>query len=195
MPLNRFQEALNNVSDEYFGETERLFTYELYHELKEVFNNNPLLHHNNVVIDAELPKRRLTQQQANNLGLLPLDNLMTPDFIIHERANANNQVLVAEVKAERYLSAKKAIKDINKLIALRRNYNFQIGVFVAINVTLESIRNHIHNPDITILWPEINGARTIDPALDLHIYTKQDSNSPWEQSTLINLINNPPHNL
>lgn len=196
MPLQRFREALNNVPPQYFGETERLFTYELYYQLKEIFNNHPLLN-NNIVIDAELPKRRLTLYQARVLGLLPLDKLMSPDFIIHERDTGDNQLLVAEVKAEKYLSLDKTIKDINKLISLRQNYAFQKGVFVAININIQKIKDYIHglnsNPqqnDPRIMWP-VNVPHN---NVNIHIFTKEDATSQWEHETLINIINHPPHN-
>ena len=190
MPLQRFEEALNNVSNNYFGDTERLFTYELYYELRKVLNDNPLPY-NNIVIDAELPKRRLTPHQAVVYGLLPLDRLMSPDFIIHERDTGTHQLLVSEVKAERSLSRVKTITDLNKLISLRRNYNFEIGVFVAINVSLERIRQHVNNVNTEIQWPIVNGVRNIDPTLNIHIFTKLNDISPWEHDTLIDIINNP----
>jgi len=193
MPLQRFVDALNSVPYEYFGNTERLFTYELYYQLRIMIQNNPF-DENNIVLDAELPKRLLSQQQAQALGLLPLNGLMSPDFIIHERENGNNQLLVSEVKAERYLNQEKTIKDINKLISLRHNYNFQNGVFVAININMQKIRDYIHNlnpnplpTDLQIMWPN-----NIDHSLvNIDIYTKEYYHSPWEHNTLLEIINNP----
>ncbi len=191
MPLNIFTQALNNVPNEYFGKTERLFTYELYHELRGLQH---FLVHPNIVIDAELPKQRISLTEEQELNLLSLDNLMSPDIIIHERESADQQLLVSEIKAEKYLSAEKMFKDLNKLIALRHNYRFDVGVFVAINVDMQKIKDYIHNlnqNNLQIMWPQ----GFVDNQLDIHIYTKVDVNSQWESDTLINIINNPPvHN-
>ncbi len=187
MPLNTFVQALNNVPNEYFGQTERLFTYELYNQLR---NLQYLLPHN-IVLDAELPKRRLSLTEEQDLNLLSLNNLMSPDIIIHERDTANQQLLVSEVKAEKYLSAEKTIKDLNKLIALRHNYRFNIGVFVAINVNMQKIKDYIHNlnqNNLQIMWPQ----NIVDNQWDIHIYTKVDNNAQWEHDTLVTIINNPP---
>lgn len=186
-----FENTLNSISAEYFGLTERVFTYELYHKLR--FRNIPHeigLLHANIVIDAELPKRVLTVQHAAELGLLPLENLMSPDIIIHERDTGNQQLLVAEIKAEKYLNGLKTIHDINKLISLRRNYNFQLGIFVAINVNMNRICQHILDNQNVIMWPLDGGQAQVDPNLDIHIFTKLNSASNWEHETLINILQN-----
>ncbi len=186
MPLTTFVQALNNVPNEYFGKTERLFAYELYNQLR----NLQYLLPQNVVFDAELPKRRLSLTEEQDLNLLSLNNLMSPDIIIHERETADHQLLVSEIKAEKYLSAKNMIKDLNKLIALRHNYRFNVGVFVAINVDMQKIQDYIHNlnqNNLQIMWPQ----GFVDNQWDIHIYTKVDDVSPWEHDTLVNIINNP----
>ncbi len=95
------------------------------------------------------------------------------------------------------MNQEKTIKDINKLISLRHNYSFQNGVFVAINVNMQKIKDHIHNlipnpqpNDLQIMWPN-NIARNL---VNIDIYTKEYSNSLWEQDTLVDIINNPPNN-
>lgn len=179
---NIFEDALYSVSNHYFTNSERTFTYELYYHLR----NTPLQDH--IVVDAELPKRRLTIQEAEIFNLRPLGRRMSPDIIIHERENGNNQLLVAEVKAQRYLSAEDTIKDINKLISLRVNYNFQIGIFVAINVNIDRICNYIHQNMHLIEFPLVNGIQQINDASNIKIFVKENVNSVWETITLLELV-------
>lgn len=177
-----FENTLNSISAEYFGLTERLFTYELYHKLKlRNIPNEIGLQHANIVIDAELPKRVLSPQGAAALNLLPLDRLMAPDIIIHERDTGNQQLLVAEVKVERYLNSKKTLHDIKKLISLRCNYNFQFGIFVAINVNMDRVRGHILSRSNEI-------GIQIDQNSDIHIFTKLNSTSTLEYQTLSSIL-------
>lgn len=180
-----FHSILNSVSAEYFGLTERLFTYELYHKLRlRNIPNEIGLPHANIVIDAELPKRVLSPQGAAALNLLPLDRLMSPDIIIHERDTGNQQLLVAEVKAEQYLNSEKTLNDINKLISLKCNYHFELGIFVAININMNRVHQHILSRHNEIMWPNAQ----IDPNYDIHIFTKLNAASNWQHQTLINLL-------
>lgn len=184
MPLNLFLAALTNVDNEYFNASERVFCYEFYHQFKIVLNNNNIIQNNhNITLDAELPKRRLSPEQAAALGLIPLDNLMSPDIILHERDTGNQQLLVAEIKAKKYISSNELFHDINKLIALKYNYAFHYAVFLAINVNMNRIRRKIQENLGTLTGN--NNQR------DIYIITKHDGNSNYQIETLMQMINNP----
>ena len=187
MPLNSLRESINIITEDYFGKTERLFTYELYHKFKIVLNNNNFLE-NNIVLDAELPKRRLTDEEANNLGLIDLGSVMSPDIIIHERNNATNQLLIAEIKAEKYLNQRKIIKDINKLISYKCNYHFQNAIFIIINANRERILNHLHalniNENNVIQNDENNEIIVLPLGIDITIMIKESAGNELSEYSL-----------
>lgn len=179
--LDHLLNILNLVPNQYFGKTERLFAYEFYHQFRKYREEENFLNDDLIVIDAELPKEVLTPEQAAEHNLLPLDSLMYPDFIIHERETGNHQLLVSEIKAERYLSQEKFIKDLNKLISYKVRYNFQYAVFIAINVDEEYLIEKLRGAHDLIMRDDNN--------IEIHIFTKLNGDSNWNQTTLSTLEN------
>lgn len=183
MALNRFILALNNVGNEYFTNIERLFTYELFHQLRIIIEYQPF-DNENIILDCEIPKNVITTEQANALGILPLDSLKYPDFIIHERETAVSQLLVAEVKATKNLSRKQTVSDIRKLISFIRLYRFNVGVFVATNVTMERIITHMNHPETQLSQEEYLHIDRV------HVLTKNDTEQQWTHMTLVEILQN-----
>ena len=192
MPIiNLLHNSINQITEECLNKTERIFSYELYHIFKiELSNNNQFT--NNIVLDAELPKQRLSDEQANNLGLIDLGALMSPDIIVHERDTGNHQLLVAEIKTNKSLSRKSLIKDIKKLISLKMNYNFQNAVFILINGNMDKIERYLNHNDTIILQnqnieQEEEYTISIPNDIDIDIITKFGNNI-LEENTLRELL-------
>ncbi len=192
MPIiNLLHNSINQITEECLNKTERIFSYELYHIFKIELNNNNQFT-NNIVLDAELPKRRLSDEQANNLGLIDLGTLMSPDIIVHERDTGNHQLLVAEIKTNKSLSRKSLIKDIKKLISLKMNYNFQNAVFILINGNMDKIERYLNHNETNILQnqnieQEEEYTISIPNDIDIDIITKFGNNI-LEENTLRELL-------
>jgi len=189
--LNLLCDSINKISENHFGKTERVFSYELYHIFKHTLEkNNQFV--NNIVLDAELPKRRLSDNEARDLGLIDLSVLMSPDIIVHERDTSEYQSLVAEIKIDKSLTRQNLIKDINKLISLKVNYKFQEAVFIFINGDIEKVQRYLNHPEITIQ----NGANiqiaentiVIPNGVDISIVSKKSADSELVKSSLLELL-------
>jgi hypothetical protein len=191
MPIiNLLRSSINQIPEEYLDKTERVFSYELYHIFKSRLANNDQLT-NNIVLDAELPKRRLSDAEANNLGLIDLGVLMSPDIIVHERDTANHQLLVAEIKVKQSLTRKNFIKDIKKLISLKANYHFQNAVFILVNANMDKVRNYLNHADTIILYNqniEENEEETISIPNDIDINIITKTGNLLEERTLRELL-------
>jgi hypothetical protein len=139
--LNYLRNSINNIDERYYHK-ERIFCYELYYKLKiHMANNNEII--DEIVLHSELPKRRLDPQTAHDLGLTPLEQLMSPDFLLHEENTGNHQLVAIEVKADKNLGHAKLLKDLQKLHQLKTHYLFQYGVFLGINITMHRLVNMI----------------------------------------------------
>ncbi len=105
-----FKNAINKVDSHYYNQNEGVFCYELYHQLRKSQEENGQ-NWENVSIDGELLKDRITDEEANEKGIVPLDGRRYPDFLMHQRDNANFQLLVAEVKTTPDLERRELKKD------------------------------------------------------------------------------------
>ena len=100
-------------------------------------------HAQNLFLHSELVKVAITHNQAKEIGVYPLKNRRSPDFILHEPNTADHQIAAMEVKAVANLSYHDFVDDIQKLSELRTNYNFKLVVFHCINAVRNLIRKHI----------------------------------------------------
>ena len=164
--LNWLRSAINFVPNGYFGHSERVFCYELYHRIRVGMFLHEREHGrlNNIFLHSEIVKAYIDPQTAEEYNIIPLNGQMSPDFILHEPNTADQQIAAVEVKATENLSHAELHRDLDKLTQLKNNYNFQVAVFLAINIDSQRIENliqrnlHDYNdidPQIKI-WSKLN---------------------------------------
>lgn len=132
--LNRFREALLRVSPAYYQTRvpdssstfgERVFAYELYHQLRLRFDSAFYVH-------GEFRK---------GLSLLLSscsDATIIPDIVIHQSDTLENNLIAVEIKSTPALTLSEILADIEKLEFLTRpsplgGLNFQIGIMLIVN--------------------------------------------------------------
>ncbi|NQE76868.1 hypothetical protein [Pantoea ananatis] len=156
--------AIQHVGDGYFGHSERVYCYELYHLIRVKMymyeRQNPPLR--NLFLHSELVKRIITQEEADFHNVWPLEALRIPDFLFHTPGNFDNQIATMEVKVVE-LQADDFYDDLSKLSDMIERYNYQIAIFHCINNSLNRLRLLIHrmngewvalNPNIIIFIRE-----------------------------------------
>jgi hypothetical protein len=142
---------IDNNNFERYGE--RVFCYEFYHQLRILIDNvrqNNLTFLEGTKLQAEVHKMQILELNQK-LGLNPLSGEFAPDFLMHSPGNANSHPFAIEVKCEHNLSAEKIFKDLEKLNEFTMSYNYDRGLFIAINVDNNLIQERINS-----LQPRIN---------------------------------------
>lgn len=132
--INLLKRALAQIEPEYFKLAttyrrkgivrERIFCYELYHQMRLLMPiNHRLLLHNELTLHGEIDKSGhrdfAKQDQAN------------PDFVFHAPGTHAANTLVIEVKGR--ITRKGILKDFQTLLAFIGNYGYQAGAFVLYN--------------------------------------------------------------
>lgn len=156
------RKAINNVNEVYFGSQawiesmlnvhgigdedprreqlipyltrhhERVFCYELYHQFRKIMEQNNLT--NNVILQAELRKPQVGMEIEQLFRIQSTDAVYYPDFLIHEPGTFDHQDLIIEVKANPKVSREEMQNDLLKIDQFISKYQYQKGVFLAINV-------------------------------------------------------------
>jgi hypothetical protein len=62
---------------------------------------------------------------------------------MHSPGNANSHPFVIEVKCENELSSRKLIFDLEKIDQFITRYNYQRGIFLAVNINNELVQTRI----------------------------------------------------
>jgi hypothetical protein len=130
-----------NGNFERYGE--RIFCYEFYHRLSikmylERKTNGNFLQ--GAKLQGEVRKMQVAEL-IDALGLEQLDGEYTPDFLVHTPGNADYHACVIEVKCEPNLSSGKMLTDIKKINQFVTRYNYQLGIFLAVNITPDELQN------------------------------------------------------
>jgi|SRR5579862_8563955 len=136
-----FRRALLRVAPDYFSAAlpqnkvahgERVFAYELYHQLRIQFSTHPFF--DQWYVHGEFRK---------GLSLVPrirMDETFIPDIVIHEKTDELEGDLIAvEIKTNPRTKATEIIADLGKLEIYTNpeELDFQIGIFVAVNFDVE----------------------------------------------------------
>ncbi|KML32336.1 hypothetical protein [Rossellomorea marisflavi] len=170
------RKAINNVKDIYFGNQEwidsmlnahnieshdkrrkalipylsmhheRVFCYELYHQLRKIMEHNKLKE--NVILQAELRKAQVGSEVEQLFELKSIDGVYYPDFLIHEPHTNDNQDLIIEVKANPRLTVKDMKKDILKIDQFINRYEYKKGIFLAINIKEDKLNQLLSNAEL-----------------------------------------------
>ncbi|MRX41326.1 hypothetical protein GJU43_18720 [Flavobacterium sp. LC2016-23] len=148
--IQNFRRALEYRNGRFFNNDferfgERVFCYEFYHQLRILIDNerinNPLFL-DGALLQAEVEKMQIIEL-VERFGLRILRGRMSPDFLMHTPGNANFHPYVIEVKCEHELSSRKLLFDLEKIDQFITRYNYQRGIFLAINVNNELIQTRI----------------------------------------------------
>ncbi|TXT32939.1 MAG: Methionyl-tRNA formyltransferase-like protein [Chitinophagaceae bacterium] len=118
---------------------ERVFCYELYHKLRMLMDSNTnanqqnLFVAENVFLQSEVIKQNIDHTIAMFFEIAELSKEFMPDFLLHTPGNFDNQLIVMEVKSTPRLSFGKLCADLLKIQEFINNYNYQQGIFLAVN--------------------------------------------------------------
>ena len=166
--IDLMKEALEKVSPYYvrsyeyihgdaepaiYDQVERCFAYELYHQLRQLSENDGRLGAG-IVINAEIPKQGFPIPESSS----KTHKLVFPDIVIHggqECKCDDKQLLVCEIKRNSYegkiITTNQAIKD--DLIKLgwyvkclqydNHGIGFNDACFIMTNISIEDLRNKI----------------------------------------------------
>lgn len=110
---------------------ERVFCYELYHQLRKIMEQNDL--NEKTILQAELRKPQVSSEIEQLFGIQSIDGVYYPDFLIHEPNTFDNDLII-EVKANPKLSIEDMKKDILKIDQFINKYQYKKGIFLAINI-------------------------------------------------------------
>lgn len=171
--------SLNQVTEGYYNHSERVFCYELYHliRVKMFLYERGGGNLDNIYLHSEIIKLTLSETEANYYNITPLTGQRSPDFVLHQPHNANYQIAAMEVKANN-LTYEELLDDLEKLTQLKNRYNFQVVVFLAINIDASRLR--------TFITDDFINSNNIDH--DIKIIVKEDAHHPFTERTIAEYI-------
>jgi hypothetical protein len=126
-------DALNKMKQPYFNlkttyepngiVRERVFCYELYHQMRKILGDNGKL-----TLNGEIDKRGHIDFQE--------EDRKNPDFVFHIPGNFYGNTIVCEVKGKINEEIK---KDFQTLLMFINNYSYQVGIFILYNHNREKL--------------------------------------------------------
>ena len=146
--LNMIQESIRKVDRKYFMlETtyepsgivrERVFCYELYHQIR--------IHHDNntITLNGEIDKAGHTKFEEQDRK--------NPDFVFHIPGQMEGNTSVVEVKGK--LVKEDVIKDFNTLTTFVKKYNYKFGIFIIYNHSLDELKRILIKNQCEICYTE-----------------------------------------
>ncbi|HUX54044.1 MAG TPA: hypothetical protein VMV56_06500 [Williamwhitmania sp.] len=142
-----FKQELKSRAGQYTNDTferygERVFCYELYHQLRigidEIRKNFPDFL-TGALLQGEVKKMMITGL-LKRLHLNPLQGEIVPDFLIHSPSSSKAHYCAVEVKCINDLSEEAFMSDVSKLADLITNFNYEQGYFITVNSDIEYTR-------------------------------------------------------
>lgn len=156
-------QAINNIDQDYFKlkttysnagiVRERVFCYELYHQVRLMISEK----YNQFHIHGEIDKRGHDHFMRNEQR--------NPDFVFHVPGEMRRNFCVIEVKGK--LSQDDMFKDFTTLTTFIDNYNYKQGVFILYNHSFDDLKHYLRysvealknfNNGITILCKKDSGS-------------------------------------
>ncbi|MEJ9303074.1 hypothetical protein ABEW33_12360 [Priestia megaterium] len=172
--IDFLRKAINNIDEVYFGNQgwidsmlnahkvesqireelipylsmhhERVFCYELYHQLRKIMEQNKL--NEKVILQAELRKAQVGSEIEQLFKVQSTDGVYYPDFLIHEPHTFDNQDLIIEVKANPKLTVEDMKRDILKIDQFINRYKYKKGIFLAINIKEDRLNQLLTNAQL-----------------------------------------------
>lgn len=111
---------------------ERVFCYELYHQIRQLKDNYGALR--NISIHGEIDKSGHTLFEQNDQK--------NPDFVFHVPGNMIRNSCVVEVKGK-INQKKELIKDLNTIGKFILEYNYLFGISICYNYSLSEIKSRL----------------------------------------------------
>ncbi|HVV55171.1 MAG TPA: hypothetical protein VHC47_07600 [Mucilaginibacter sp.] len=133
----------NVVGNDIVRTGERIFCYELYHQLRLLMGpmRDQFPH---LYLQGELRKHQVPELlEAMNIG--ELDGNYMPDFLLHTPGSTDDHPYVIEVKTDRFLTYPQVTGDLKKVVQFMCEYNYQRGIFLTANTSSDFVDNHFRN--------------------------------------------------
>lgn len=134
--IDLIKNALRQVGPDYFNLTttyepsgivrERVFCYELYHQLR-----NSVTIYNDLTLSGEIDKR-------GHIDFAPEDQ-KNPDFVFHIPGTHKGNAMVIEVKGKMN-PCDDIEKDFNTIITFIEKYSYVMGIFVLYNHSISELK-------------------------------------------------------
>ncbi|WP_179288112.1 hypothetical protein, partial [Terribacillus saccharophilus] len=118
---------------------ERVFCYELYHQFRKILEQKQNELTEEWILQGEPRKGPIGSEIEAYCEVKSIDKVYYPDFLVHEPNQMNNGLII-EVKANPRLTIKDMKKDILKIDQFINKYEYQKGVFLAINITRDRLK-------------------------------------------------------
>lgn len=161
--LKMVVEAIQNTPKEYYevGGTviyERIFCYEFYHQFRKLQENPKYCDAmisglSDVLLSGEPGKctgnildkiREIWDNKETSKD--DIEHEKFPDFVLHgglDNTDEQKQLMVIEVKRSSMINAKALYDDIDKLVQIIGNLKFQIGLFIAVGMSSEKLKEKL----------------------------------------------------
>ncbi|MEI6702390.1 MAG: hypothetical protein WCL71_02485 [Deltaproteobacteria bacterium] len=156
---------------------ERAFCYELYHQLRVVLEN--IFYSGKPILHGELKKETLKDVTKRHLQVKQLNKEYVPDFLLHSPGDFENQEVVMEVKTSPKLQVNHIIADILKLDEFISTYHFNMGIFLAVNVSMDNLKAKLRK--------HADRLQHIATASNIHIISAENSENVL-QTTLAEIL-------
>lgn len=120
---------------------ERVFCYELYHQLRSRMDGSKRAY-GNIFLQSEVRKEKLPHELLEFFRLTEnLAKNYMPDFLLHTPGDFTNQLVVMEVKVNPKILISDIAYDINKVAEFmnQKNYRYERGIFLSVNVQAEYV--------------------------------------------------------
>jgi hypothetical protein len=140
------RQVLQDYLDRY---GERVFCYELYHQLRKKMENHSQHNPNtfqNILLESELKKEFIGKIVEDYYNITALDAEYFPDFLLHTPNNFDNQDIIVEVKSNPKLGFSGMKEDLIKIQQFISKYGYSRGVFLSVNTNPERIGRGLMEP-------------------------------------------------
>lgn len=124
---------------------ERVFCYELYHQFRKIMEQKQNELNEEWILQGEPRKGPVGSEIEEYCQVKSIDKVYYPDFLVHEPYAMNNGLII-EVKANPSITIEDMKKDILKIDQFISRYEYQKGVFLAINITKDRLKELLKDP-------------------------------------------------
>lgn len=193
---NYYQRFLTN--DRFVKPGERIFCYELYHQLRILIDAERNENKNfleGTYLQAEIKKMQI-YDLLQTFGITPLTGSFVPDLLMHSPGNANSHPYVIEIKATPFVLEVEVLADLCKIGEFLNKYNYEKGIFLAVNLGQKTltdlIKSAFHNGEKNYARKPaaLSSFRELHNVLgDITIITRERGNAKAETISLIQALN------
>jgi hypothetical protein len=131
--------------DDFIKFSERVFCYELYHQLRKKFDEEKMANaqfFGNAKIQGELQKNQIAEL-LRHFGLRRLTRDFIPDILVHTPGNVEYHPFIIEVKCMPDVSEGEIWYDIDKINQFITKFRYLRGVFLSVNTQVEYLNEII----------------------------------------------------